>query len=300
MILDYVRRFFIVFVLALCVSVMFFTGKIAKAEGNIVTGDTVTWTFPVEGVITDSYGTRSGAHKGLDIGGEIGSPVYSVAKGKVIRSYLSSTYGHVVFIRHENGYETVYAHLDSRLVNEDQDIEQGQQLGRLGNTGRSTGAHLHFEIHRGEWTIDKENAIDPYSVFGQGEVGQLVFANEKDPFQAVGVTGTPVPAHDGSSSEEVQSVNHIVHRGETLWGISQKYKIPVEEIMKANALTNSNIVVNQTLMIPHSSGAQYVVKQGDTLYSISVAQGIDVNELIAWNDLDLGSTIYPKQVLKVN
>ncbi|MGM0751306.1 MAG: peptidoglycan DD-metalloendopeptidase family protein [Bacillota bacterium] len=304
MILDYVRRLLIVFLLALCVSIMFFTGKIAKAEMNEIAEETVSWTFPVEGVITDSYGTRSGTHKGMDIGGDIGSPVYSVAKGKVTKSYLSKSYGHVVFIRHENGYETVYAHLENRLVEENQKVVQGEQLGSLGNTGRSTGAHLHFEVHRGEWTIDKVNAIDPYMVFGQGEVGQLVFAHEKDPFQAVGVSGTPEMTQDVSSGELDQSnerkVNHIVHKGETLWGISQQYNISVEDIKSANGLNDTNLVVNQSLAIPQSAaGSKYVVKQGDTLYSISVEQGIDVNELVAWNGLDLKTPIYPQQVLKL-
>jgi LysM repeat protein len=297
MIFDYARRLFIVFLLTFSVFMMFLTGNAANAEGDKVSGDTSSWTFPVEGMITDSYGTRSGSHKGMDIGGEIGSPVYSVAKGKVIKSYLSDTYGHVVFIRHENGYETVYAHLQSRLVDENQEVAQGQQLGRLGNTGRSTGAHLHFEVHRGEWTIDKENAVDPYRVFGQGEVGQLVFAKEKDPFQAVGVSGTPESFPDEHVAEGV----HIVHKGETLWGISRQYGLSVEEIMQKNELKSSGLKVNQRLMIPGSSPeGQYVVKQGDTLYSISKAQGIDMDELVSRNDLNPASAIFPQQVLKVN
>ncbi|MEI2665088.1 peptidoglycan DD-metalloendopeptidase family protein [Rossellomorea sp. LJF3] len=297
MIFDYARRLFIVFLLTLCVFMMFLTGNVVKAEGDKVAGDTSSWTFPVEGMITDSYGTRSGSHKGMDIGGEIGSPVYSVAKGKVIKSYLSESYGHVVFIRHENGYETVYAHLQSRLVDENQEVAQGQQLGRLGNTGRSTGAHLHFEVHRGEWTIDKENAIDPYRVFGHGEVGQLVFAKEQDPFQAVGVSGNPESLHDESVADGV----HIVHKGETLWGISRKYDVSIEDIMQENGLKSSGLKVNQRLMIPGSSPkGQYVVKQGDTLYSISMAQGIDMEELVARNDLNPATAIYPQQVLKVD
>jgi murein DD-endopeptidase MepM/ murein hydrolase activator NlpD len=300
MIFVYARRLLTVFLMPICVCVMFFSVIVAKAEGDKVSEETGYWTFPVEGMITDSYGTRSGGHKGMDIGGEIGSPVYSVAKGKVTKSYLSRSYGHVVFIRHENGYETVYAHLENRLVKEQQEIAQGEQVGRLGNTGRSTGAHLHFEIHRGEWTIDKKNAIDPYRVFGHGEVGQLVFAKEKDPFEAVGVAGLPKSESDESGSERKNKVTHVVQKGETLWGISQKYDLPVEDIMVENALESPNIVINQKLLIPAASPkGQYIVKQGDTLYSISMSQGIDMDELFAWNDLKPESDIYPQQVLKV-
>ncbi|MBN8190793.1 peptidoglycan DD-metalloendopeptidase family protein [Bacillus sp. NTK074B] len=296
MIFDYARRLFIVFVLGICVSVMFITGNNAKAEGDEVAKDTGIWIFPVEGMITDSFGTRGGTHKGMDIGGEAGSPVYSVAKGIVSKSYLSNSYGHVVFIRHENGYETVYAHLESRLVDENQEVVQGAQLGTLGNTGRSTGAHLHFEVHKGEWTINKENAIDPYRVFGNGEVGQLVFAKEKDPFQTVDVAGTP----EGNLNEDVHTLTHTVQKGETLWGISQKYAVSIEEIMSQNALNNTDLVISQILKIPtiHRND-RYVVKKGDTLSSISLAQGIDLDDLVHKNGLDLQSAIYPRQVLKV-
>ncbi|MCA1058282.1 peptidoglycan DD-metalloendopeptidase family protein [Rossellomorea aquimaris] len=289
------KRLFIVWVL--CVSVMLLSGHVSEAEEDKVSEETVSWTFPVEGMITDSYGTRSGSHKGMDIGGELGSPVYSVAKGIVIRSYLSESYGHVVFVRHENGYETVYAHLKSRKVHENQEVEQGEQLGLLGNTGRSTGAHLHFEIHRGEWTFDKENAIDPYRVFGNGEVGQLVFAKEKDPYQTVGVAGTP----EGNMSRDTKhEVMHIVHKGETLWGISQTYEVSVEDILKENALKSTELVINQLLRIPASLPSdQYEVKKGDTLYSISMAHGIDVEELADRNGLDMQSAIFPEQVLIV-
>lgn len=293
MMLDYLKRFIIVLV-ALWVSLMFITGRTVIAESDEVSQETITWTFPVEGVITDSFGTRSGTHKGVDIGGEIGSPVYSVDKGVVSKSYRSKSYGHVVFVKHRNGYETVYAHLESRIVDENQEIAQGEQIGSLGSTGRSTGAHLHFEIHRGDWTIDKENAIDPYRVFGNGEVGQLVFANENDPYQTVGVSGST------EGTEEMNlNVSHVVHKGETLWGISRKYNTSVEKIMEANEMNDTHLILNQKLSIPGSHEGKYVVKQGDSLYSISVTQGVDVKELVSMNGLDVNAPIYPQQILKV-
>ncbi|MCA1063231.1 peptidoglycan DD-metalloendopeptidase family protein [Rossellomorea sp. AcN35-11] len=299
MVFDYMRRLLIVFLLALCMSIIFFTGKIAKAETSIIAEDTASWIFPVEGVITDSYGTRSGTHKGMDIGGDIGSPVYSVAKGTVIKSYFSPSYGHVVFVRHDNGYETVYAHLKDRLVEENQEVGQGAQLGSLGNTGRSTGAHLHFEVHKGEWTIDKENAVDPYMVYGKGEVGQLVFAQEKDPYQALDVSSSPKVNLTRGDHSHGNTVNHSVHKGETLWSISRQYHITVEDIMIANDLKDTNLMVNQSLKIPGADRTGYVVKTGDTLYSISVSTGIDLDVLVALNGLDLKSPIYPQQVLLI-
>ncbi|WP_347862397.1 M23 family metallopeptidase [Salimicrobium sp. PL1-032A] len=102
-------------------------------------------------------------HEGIDVGGN-GVPIVASAAGQVFRSYHSSTYGNVVMITHSiNGqvYTTVSAHMQNRQVEEGDWVDQGQQLGLMGNTGRSTGPHLHFELHRGSWTLDKRNAINP-------------------------------------------------------------------------------------------------------------------------------------------
>ncbi|WP_082892546.1 M23 family metallopeptidase [Rossellomorea aquimaris] len=302
MILDYVRRIIIVIVLALCISVIFLAGKEAKAEENRQAIDTTGWTFPVEGIITDAYGTRAGTHKGVDIGGEIGTPVYSVDKGRVIKSYYSPSYGNVVFVRHDNGYETVYAHLEKRLVEVDQDIDQGEQIGLLGNTGRSTGAHLHFEVHNGEWTIEKEHAFDPFLIYGYGEIGQLVFANTTDPYQTVVVSGD-IHEHkklsvDTLEIEQVEQI-HTVSKAETLWAISENYHVAVEDLMKRNELNNTIVIENQKLIIPKKSNSDYIVKKGDTLYSIAKAHSLEISTLLEWNGLELDKPIFPQQVLKL-
>ncbi|GLO68312.1 MULTISPECIES: peptidoglycan DD-metalloendopeptidase family protein [Oceanobacillus] len=125
-----------------------------------------TFTRPTAGVVTSRYGNRNGGfHYGIDLGGTEGvSPIVAAANGTVSRAYYSDSYGHVVFIKHNiNGkaYETIYAHLYGYFVSEGQKVNKGEQIGLLGNTGRSTGPHLHFEIHSGSWTIGKENAINP-------------------------------------------------------------------------------------------------------------------------------------------
>ena len=107
-------------------------------------------------------------HAGIDIGTPIGTPVYAVADGVVTNSFYSSSYGNVVFIYHPNvngkAYETVYAHLDSRAVSTGEVVKKGQYIGASGNTGRSTGPHLHFEVHLGRWNAAKSNAINPRSM----------------------------------------------------------------------------------------------------------------------------------------
>ncbi|RSK29441.1 peptidase M23 [Bacillus sp. HMF5848] len=125
-----------------------------------------TFMRPAVGPVTSNYGARWGTtHFGIDIG-KRGSdvPIVAAAEGVVFRSYYSSSYGNVVFISHylnDQVWTTVYAHMENRLVSEGQSVSKGQKLGYMGNTGRSFGAHLHFELHKGPWNASKSNAIDP-------------------------------------------------------------------------------------------------------------------------------------------
>ncbi|WP_268258100.1 MULTISPECIES: M23 family metallopeptidase [unclassified Oceanobacillus] len=92
-----------------------------------------------------------------------GGQIVSSASGKVTRADYSSSYGYVVYVEHNiinKKYTTVYAHMRSNLqVRVGQTVPQGQLLGYMGNTGNSTGQHLHFEIHEGSW--QSRNGIDP-------------------------------------------------------------------------------------------------------------------------------------------
>ncbi|MBW7642912.1 murein hydrolase activator EnvC family protein [Geobacillus thermoleovorans] len=126
------------------------------------------FTRPANGPITSGFGYRFGGtdfHPGVDIGKRAAVvPVVAAADGIVFRSYYSSSYGNVIFISHViNGqtYTTVYAHLEARLVGEGQHVRKGQVIGYMGNTGHSTGPHLHFELHRGGWNEAKTNAVNP-------------------------------------------------------------------------------------------------------------------------------------------
>jgi len=121
---------------------------------------------PANGPVTSEFGPRWGEyHYGIDIGKRGANvPVVAVADGYVFRSYYSSSYGNVVFVSHVidgQVFTSVYAHLESRLVGEGQVVSKGQMLGYMGNTGRSTGPHLHFELHKGPWTPSKSNAVNP-------------------------------------------------------------------------------------------------------------------------------------------
>lgn len=128
------------------------------------------WIRPSAGVLTSGLGQRWGSyHAGIDLAAAGTVPIYAAADGVVIQSYHSSSYGEVVFIAHSiNGqtYTTVYAHMrsGSRSVSNGQTVSQGQQIGLMGNTGQSTGQHLHFELHKGGWNQSKSNAINPVGI----------------------------------------------------------------------------------------------------------------------------------------
>lgn len=119
--------------------------------------------------LTSKFGWRVIAgkkewHQGIDLASTGKVPIYASADGVVIRSGALSSYGNVVMIQHTiNGkrYDTNYAHLDSISVKVGAKVKQGQQVGIMGNTGRSFGVHLHFEIHNGPWKAGQPNAVDP-------------------------------------------------------------------------------------------------------------------------------------------
>lgn len=118
--------------------------------------------WPTDSVrITSKFGLRSdpftrklARHSGIDIGGDYGDPVYAAGGGTVIESAYNRSRGHYIVIEHDSGYKSVYMHLRKRLVNEGQKVAQGDRIGLLGSSGRSTGPHLHFEIWKNDQAVD--------------------------------------------------------------------------------------------------------------------------------------------------
>ena len=124
--------------------------------------------FPFAGAITSTFGHRENpfsgegieTHKGLDIRGPVGSPVKAMAKGDVEFAGLLGGFGNCIMIKHGNGFETLYGHLSKILVHVGQRIDIGQQIGNIGSTGRSTGPHLHYEIHRNGEKINPQSFLN--------------------------------------------------------------------------------------------------------------------------------------------
>jgi LysM repeat protein len=107
------------------------------------------WLWPARGVFTSPYGWRWGRmHKGIDIANSVGTPVVAAQSGRVtFAGWNDGGYGYLVEISHEDGSRSIYAHHSRLLVQVGEEVVQGQQIGLMGSTGRSTGPHLHFEIH---------------------------------------------------------------------------------------------------------------------------------------------------------
>lgn len=103
---------------------------------------------------TDPFKRKRAFHAGIDFGAPKGTPVLAVADGVVVTSTTQRSYGKVVVIKHEHGYRTLYAHNSQLLVKAGQVIHAGDTIARVGSTGRSTGSHLHFEVHRSGERVD--------------------------------------------------------------------------------------------------------------------------------------------------
>jgi hypothetical protein len=106
------------------------------------------WVSSVYGRRTDPFTGKRSYHHGIDFAGKRGTAIHAVAAGVVERSEKASGYGNVVEIRHVDGYTTLYGHNKKNLVEEGDVVSKGQKIALLGNTGRSSGPHVHFEVHK--------------------------------------------------------------------------------------------------------------------------------------------------------
>lgn len=112
--------------------------------------------WPVEGRVRDGFDDTEGKrHMGLDVSAPSGTAIKASASGRVI--YSGNTirgYGNLIILRHSEEFVTIYAHNEVNLVEEGEWIEGGEVIGRVGQTGRATGPHLHFEIRRNNKAVD--------------------------------------------------------------------------------------------------------------------------------------------------
>lgn len=202
-------------------------------------------------VVTSNFGWRWGRnHKGLDIKVYIGDTIRAAFSGKVrIVRYERGGYGNYVVIRHNNGLETIYAHMSKNLVKENQLVRAGEAIGLGGNTGRSTGSHLHFETRLCGVALNPALMFD----FREQDVTGDYYVYNKDTYEEESREATRLRGkigNGGYTDDEVKGIDnseknskfegkvlyHKVASGETLESIARKYGVSVDEICRLNRI----------------------------------------------------------------
>ena len=186
------------------------------------------FVLPAPGYVTSPYGwRRNRMHKGTDIKVQVGDSIRSAWPGQVrIVGWDPRGYGYFVVVRHDNGLETVYGHLSRPLVDEYEPVKAGYVLGLGGNTGRSTGSHLHWEIrYLGE-------AMNPAG-FVDFSTGQLKNNEE----YVIGIK-----AMKQARAEAAAMKYHKVRQGDTLSGIAKKYGTTVKALCRLNNIKETKIL----------------------------------------------------------
>jgi murein DD-endopeptidase MepM/ murein hydrolase activator NlpD len=185
--------------------------------------------LPCSGRLTSAFGPRRGRmHYGLDLDLETGDPVISAFAGMVRISKFNPSFGNVVVVRHQNGLETLYAHLSQRTVEPGQWVEAGEVLGLGGNTGRSHGSHLHFEVR----FLDQP--IDPTLVFDveKGELRTRTLDIHKGTFASIAA----------AKAAAAKRKYHVVRRGDTLSAIARRYGTSVRSLCRLNGISANNVL----------------------------------------------------------
>jgi hypothetical protein len=209
--------------------------------------------YPVDGNVTSRYGFRSGRHhSGIDLDLETGDPVRSCWAGKVrYAKYNDGGFGNLVIVRHYNGLETFYAHLSKLIVVPDQDVKAGDILGLGGNTGRSFGSHLHFEVRFYDAPINPEEVID----FTKRECKDANLFVHKGLFRP-GAKPTDVEDHGESLQYAAKTIKaaqrkyYKVRSGDTLSEIASRNQTTVSKICQLNGIRpTSPLQIGKSLRI---------------------------------------------------
>lgn len=239
------------------------------------------YVMPVKGnYVTSHYGYRpkfGRTHKGVDLRAAVGDTVYSAFSGRVrLTRFERGGYGFYVIVRHENGLETVYGHLSRFLVKPDQYVKAGQPIALSGNTGRSTGPHLHFE------TRFMGYAINPEAIFDFGNrcthtdsytFSKSTYTKARDYSPSSRYASTKKAAEDNKqSSTKSQSTKkeqstassskkstkesreqsrstYQVRQGDNLTKIAQNNGLTVAQLKKLNGLTSDNVEAGKVLRV---------------------------------------------------
>ncbi len=197
------------------------------------------FSIPVEGILTSHFGPRWGRHhNGVDIDLETGDTVKAAFDGVVrVSGYNPGGFGNFIVVRHYNGLETVYGHLSQRLASSGEIVNAGQVIGLGGNTGRSTGSHLHFETRFLGQPFDPTKLIS----FEAGTMHQDTLAIEASMFNK----GASHADHAGEAKVGAAKAAYKYHKirsGDTLGAIARRYHTTVKNLCRLNHISTRKIL----------------------------------------------------------
>ncbi|MDR1089778.1 MAG: peptidoglycan DD-metalloendopeptidase family protein [Prevotella sp.] len=213
------------------------------------------FTMPNMGHVTSNYGVRrlrrtTRMHYGIDLKVQTGDTIYAAFDGKVrLKQYERRGYGYHIALRHPNGLETVYGHLSKFLVEEDQVVRSGDPIGLGGNTGRSTGSHLHFEIRflgnpiNPTFIVDFENKVchrDTYTVTADSYNKSSKGVDIRNVASSAAATRSSANVKNKYASGKVSY--HRIEKGDTLGAIAIKHKTTVSKLCKLNNITAKTVL----------------------------------------------------------
>lgn len=215
-----------------------YAGKIKNMPDSFMV-NLENFTMPIkEGRVTSKFGPRRRRmHNGVDLKVQIGDTIYAAFDGKVrMISYERRGYGKYVVIRHPNGLETVYGHLSGYLVEEDDVVKSGDPIALGGNTGRSTGSHLHFEFRFLGQAINPAEIVDFEN-----------FVCHRDQYL---VTTHKYKAKNSNAYTNGKLRYHRIKKGDTLSHIAVKYGTTVSALVKKNNLNpKKNLRIGTSIRI---------------------------------------------------
>lgn len=218
------------------------------------------FAMPCNGVVTSAYGYRpqfGRMHRGVDLRAAMGDTIYAAFDGKVrLTRFEKKGYGYYVVIRHTNELETIYGHLSRFLVKPNQTVKAGDPIALSGNTGRSTGPHLHFETRFMGYAINPAAIFD----FDNRTVHTDYFTFDKATYQdardyspnsnnhavAAGRTA-PVKTH---ATQQKAAKKVKVKKGESLASIAHRHGTTVEKLCRANGISKkAKLKPGQTIKV---------------------------------------------------
>lgn len=257
---------------------------------------------PFKGGILSKYGPRRGrVHQGIDLPLTVGTPVYVTFPGQVrVSRYSDKGYGNIVVVRHENGLETVYAHLSERKVSVGDWVNAGQVLGLGGSTGRSTGPHLHFEMRYQGFSFDPEWIID----FKKGELRQRLFILKKKYFGVNRAEAQNFEAEEAAAkaaAEKEAAENAAAEKAEAEKAETASSETVSEtETETAAVATASKPAPKQSTTYTTTNGeVWHVVVEGDTLYALASRNRTSVAAVCALNNIKETDLLQIGQKLRI-